>query len=123
MDSMKPGDKIDQLIPGLLDWRGKILADIRRIILETDPNIVEEWKWMGSPCWYRGGLICVANAHKNKVKLTFHNGASLSDPEKLFNAGLKGNKWRAIDFYEGDRINERSLKNLNQSAVTLNLAK
>lgn len=120
---MKPSDQIDKLIARLTDWRGKTLADIRRIVLMADPEIVEEWKWMGSPCWSHDGLICLANAHKNKVKLTFSQGASLSDPDKLFNSGLGGNRWRAIDLYENDKINERSLKSLIHSAVAHNLAK
>lgn len=120
---MKPSEQIDQLIAGLNDWRGNMLADIRKIIHDADSEIVEEWKWMGSPCWSHDGLILVANAHKDKVKLTFAQGASLSDPDKLFNAGLKGNRWRAIDLNENDKINERSLKSLIRSAVAHNLAK
>jgi hypothetical protein len=120
---MKPSDKIDQLIVELNDWRGKMLADLRKIIHDADPEIVEEWKWMGSPCWSKSGLICVANAHKDKVKLTFPQGASLLDPDKLFNAGLGGNKWRAIDLYEGDKIKESELKNLIRSAVNYNITK
>jgi len=120
---MKPSEQIDQLIAGLNDWRGKVLANLRKIITDADPAIIEEWKWMGTPCWYHNGLILLANAHKDKVKLTFYQGASLSDPDKLFNNGLEGKKWRAIDFYEGDKVNERSLKNLIHSAVAINLAK
>ena len=120
---VKPGKQIDELIAGLNDWRGKMLANVRKIIHAADPEIIEEWKWMGSPCWSHDGLICVANAHKDKVKLTFSQGASLPDADKLFNAGLEGNKWRAIDLYEGDKINERSLKSLIRSAVAYNLAK
>src|SRR6516225_10881905 len=117
---MDPSERIDQLIAGLTDWRGKTLASIRKIILEADRNIIEEWKWMGSPVWSRDGIIAVANAHKDKVKLTFSNGASLSDPDRLFNAGLEGNKWRAIDLFEGDTINGRALKNLVRAAVAYN---
>jgi hypothetical protein len=117
---MNPTEHIDQLIVGLTDWRGKTLASIRKSILETDREIVEEWKWKGSPTWYRDGLIAVANAHKGKVKLTFQNGASLSDPDKLFNAGLEGGKWRAIDFFEGDKINTAALKNLVRTAIAYN---
>jgi len=120
---MKPSEQIDQLIAGLNDWRGKMLASVRKIIHDADAEIIEEWKWMGSPCWSHDGLICVANAHKDKVKLTFSQGASLPDPDKLFNAGLEGNRWRAIDLYEGDKINELSLKALINSAVAHNLAK
>ena len=118
---MKPSEQIDQLIAGLNDWRGKMLGLLRKIIRDADPEIIEEWKWMGSPCWSKGGLICVANAHKDKVKLTFSQGASLPDPDKLFNAGRQGNRWRAIDLNEGDKINERSLKSLIRSAVAHNL--
>ncbi|MBI3397368.1 DUF1801 domain-containing protein [Candidatus Woesebacteria bacterium] len=120
---MTPSEQIDKLISGLNDWRGKMLANLRKIIHDADPGIIEEWKWMGSPCWSREGLICVANAHKDKVKLTFSNGAGFLDPDHLFNAGLEGNKWRAIDIFEGDKINERSLKNLIRSAVAFNLSK
>ena len=114
---------IDQLIAKLTDWRGKTLAGIRKGILEADREIIEEWKWMGSPVWSRDGIIAVANAHKDKVKLTFSHGASLPDPDKLFNAGLEGNAWRAIDFFEGDKINERALKNLVRAAVDYNQIK
>ena len=120
---VKPSKEIDQLITGLDDWRGEMLASIRKTILEADPEIVEEWKWMGSPCWSRDGLICVGNAHKDKVKLTFSQGASIADPDKLFNNGLNGKLWRAIDIYEGDKINKRSLKLLIRSAVAYNQAK
>jgi hypothetical protein len=119
---MKPSELIDKQIADLADWRGKMLADLRRIIYDADPEIIEEWKWMGSPAWSHDGLISVANAHKDKVKLTFSEGASLPDPDKLFNAGLEGNKWRAIDFLEGDRINEPALKNIIRAAVAYNRA-
>jgi hypothetical protein len=118
---MTPSERIDQLIAGLTDWRGKMLANLRKVIHEADPEIIEEWKWMGSPCWSHDGLIVVGNAHKDKVKLTFAQGASLPDPDKLFNAGLEGNRWRAIDLYEGDKVNERALKNIIRAAVALNL--
>jgi hypothetical protein len=118
---MNPSERIDQLIAGLTDWRGKTLASIRKSILAADREIIEEWKWMGSPVWSRGGIIVVGNAHKDKVKLTFSQGASLPDPDKLFNAGLEGNRWRAIDLYEGDKINKRALKNMIRAAVALNL--
>src|SRR6202047_2224256 len=114
---MNPSERIDELIEGLTDWRGKTLASLRKIILAADPEIIEEWKWMGSPVWSRDGMIAVGNAHKDKVKLTFSNGARLPDPDKLFNAGLEGNKWRAIDLFEGDKIHERALTNLVGSAV------
>ena len=117
---MSPSERIDRLIAGLTDWRGKTLASIRKSILEADRAITEEWKWMGSPVWSRDGMIAVGNAHKDKVKLTFSRGASLRDPDKLFNAGLGGNAWRAIDFFEGDEVNERALKNLVRAAVDYN---
>ena len=117
---MNPSERIDQLIRGLTDWRGKTLASIRKIILAADRQIVEEWKWMGSPVWTRDGIIAVGNAHKDKVKLTFAHGAHLPDPDGLFNAGLEGNAWRAIDLFEGDTMNERALKNLVRAAVDYN---
>jgi hypothetical protein len=120
---MNPSQRIDRLIAELTDWRGKTFAGIRKSILEADREIIEEWKWMGSPVWSRDGLIAVANAHKGKVKLTFAYGASLADPERLFNAGLDGNARRAIDFFEGDKIKERALKNLVRAAVDYNRAK
>ncbi|MGE0352371.1 MAG: DUF1801 domain-containing protein [Gemmatimonadales bacterium] len=114
------GRRIDQLIADLDDWRGERLADIRKIIHEVDPDVVEEWKWMGTPVWSHDGMYALANAHKRKVKLTFFHGAQLPDPGKLFNAGLGGNKWRAIDFFEGDRINRTALKALLRAAVAYN---
>jgi hypothetical protein len=120
---MNPSERIDELIAELTDWRGKTLASIRKSILEADREIIEEWKWMGSPVWSRDGMIAVANAHKNKVKVTFSHGARLSDPDKLFNAGLEGNAWRAIDLFEGDRVNARALKNLVREAVHYNQLK
>ena len=120
---MTPSDQIDQLIAKLTDWRGKTLASIRKSILAADPEIAEEWKWMGSPVWSRDGMIAVGNAHKGKVKLTFNHGASLPDPDKLFNAGLDGKVWRAIDFFAGDAVNERALKNLIRAAIDFNQAK
>lgn len=114
---MGPSELIDQLIAELTDWRGETFARVRKAILEADPEIVEEWKWMGSPVWSRGGIIAVANAHKGKVKLTFDHGARLADPEKLFNAGLEGNQRRAIDFFEGDPVDAGALKALVRAAV------
>lgn len=120
---MNPSEHIDQLIAGITDWRGKTFASIRKSILEADPEIIEEWKWMGSPVWSRDGMIAVANAHKGKVKLTFAHGASIPDPDKLFNAGLEGNARRAIDFFEGDKIDTRALKNLVRAAIEYNRTK
>ena len=120
---MNPSERIEELIADLTDWRGEMLANIRKSILEADREIIEEWKWMGSPVWSRDGMIAVANAHKDKVKLTFAYGASLPDPDKLFNAGLEGNARRAIDYLEGDRVNERALKNLVRTAIDYNQSK
>ncbi|MGA2922612.1 MAG: DUF1801 domain-containing protein [Candidatus Sulfotelmatobacter sp.] len=120
---MNPSQRIDQLIAGLTDWRGETFASIRKSILEADREIIEEWKWMGSPVWSHDGIIAVGNAHKDKVKLTFSHGASLPDPDKLFNAGLGGNAWRAIDLFEGDKINKRALRNLVRAAVDYNRIK
>ena len=120
---MNPSERIDQLIAGITDWRGKTFASVRKTILEADREIIEEWKWMGSPVWYHDGIIAVANAHKGKVKLTFAYGASLPDPDKLFNAGLEGNARRAIDFFEGDKVNKPALKNLIRAAVNYNQSK
>ncbi len=120
---MNPSERIDHLIAKLPDWRGKTLGGIRKTILEADREIIEEWKWMGSPVWSRDGIIAVGNAHKDKVKLTFAHGAQLPDPDKLFNAGLGGNQWRAIDLFEGDNVNERALKNLVRAAILFNQLK
>src|ERR1700730_5786656 len=120
---MNPSERIDQLIAGLTDWRGKTLASIRKSILEADKEITEEWKWMGSPVWSRDGIIAVGNPHKGKVKLTFMYGAKLADPDKLFNAGFEGNERRAIDFFEGDKVNARALKDLIRAAIDYNQAK
>jgi hypothetical protein len=120
---MNASQRIDQLIEQLTDWRGKTFADLRKAILDTDPAIVEEWKYMGSPVWNRDGMIAVANAHKEKVKITFSHGASLPDPDELFNAGLDGKVWRAIDFLQGDKVNKRALKNLVRAAIEYNQSK
>src|SRR6201987_917935 len=120
---MTPSENIDQLIAGIPDWRGKTFAVIRKTILAADSEIIEAWKWMGSPVWSRDGMIAVANAHKGKVKLTFAHGAKLADPDKLFNAGLEGNMRRAVDFLEGDKIDERALKNLVRAAIEYNQTK
>ena len=120
---MNPSQRIDQLIAGLTDWRGKTFAGMRKSILAADREIIEEWKWMGSPVWSRDGMIAVANAHKGKVKLTFAYGARLADPDKLFNAGLEGNMRRAIDFLEGDKVDEPALKTLVRAAIEYNQSK
>jgi len=120
---MNASEQIDEMISGLTDWRGKVLAKLRRIIHEADPEIIEEWKWRGAPVFSDHGIVCVANAFKDKVKLTFYDGASLPDPNKLFNSGLEGKKWRTIDFYEGDKVNESALKVLVRVGVDFNKAK
>ena len=120
---MDASEHIDQLIGGLEDWRGKTLARVRKAILEADPEIVEEWKWMGSPVWSRDGIIAVGNAHKKHVKLTFANGAHIEDPQKIFNNGLEGNKWRSIDYFEGDKVDAPALKKLIRAAIDYNRSK
>src|SRR5215475_3972595 len=119
---------IDNRIKELGDWRGKMLAKVRGIIHDLDPEIVEEWKWVkpsspGTPVFSHAGIICTAETYKNAVKMTFAKGASLKDPAGLFNSSLEGNVRRAIDIHEGDKINEAALKNLIREAVTLNLSK
>jgi len=121
--AMNPSEEIDNLIAQHQDWRGATLAKLRKTILEVDPDIIEEWKYMGAPVWSLNGIICVGNIFKTKVKLGFMNGAALSDPDKLFNAELAGNKRRAIEFYEGDHIDEGSLKTLLRAAISYNQAK
>jgi hypothetical protein len=120
---MNPSERIDQLVAKLTDWRGKTFASLRKSIREADREIIEEWKWMGSPVWSHHGIIAVANAHKEKLKVTFAHGAKLPDPDKLFNAGLEGKVWRAIDLFEGDKINAPALKNLIRAAVDYNQTK
>jgi hypothetical protein len=118
--SKTPSELIDERIKELGDWRGKMLAGIRALIKPADPDVVEEWKWRGVPCWYHDGLICTGETYKNVVKMTFAKGASLDDAAGLFNSRLDGNVRRAIDFHEGDKINEPALKALIRAAVTLN---
>jgi len=113
-------ESIDDLISTLPDWRGKTLANIRRIVHDADPDVTEEWKWRGTPVWSHNGIICLAKPFKDKVKLTFYEGASLPDPDKFFNNELEGNKWRATDLYKDDKINENSLRALVLSAVAFN---
>ena len=117
---MSAKEKIDALIEGLADWRGRTFATVRKVILAADAGIIEEWKWMGRPVWSRDGMIAVADAHKGKVKLTFAHGAHIPDPDRLFNASLEGNARRAIDWLEGDKVNERALKTLVRAAITHN---
>ena len=112
---------IDRRITELGDWRGKTLAKVRKIIHEADRDIVEEWKWMGTPVWSHGGIVCTGETYKNVVKMTFLKGASLRDPSRLFNSSLDGNVRRAIDIHDDDKVNEAALKNLIREAVALNL--
>jgi hypothetical protein len=113
---------IDERIRELGDWRGKTLAQVRRIINEADPEVVEEWKWMGTPVWSHDGIICTGESYKKVVKLTFAKGASLPDPSRLFNSSLEGNVRRAIDIHEAEAIDEAALKKLIRAAVVLNRA-
>jgi len=115
-----PSQLIDARIKELGDWRGETLARIRILIKQADPEVVEEWKWRGVPVWYHAGMICTGETYKNHVKMTFAKGASLEDPSGLFNSSLEGNTRRAIDFHEGDKIDEKALKTLIRAAVALN---
>jgi hypothetical protein len=112
---------IDERIKELGDWRGKMLAKVRKIIHEADPEIVEEWKWMGTPVFSHGGIVCTGETYKNHVKMTFAKGALLKDPSGLFNSSLDGNVRRAIDIHEGGKIDEAALRDLIRAAVSLNL--
>ena len=112
---------IDEKIKELGDWRGKMLAKVREIVHRADPEIVEEWKWRGTPTWYHGGIVCTGETYKNAVKLTFAKGAALEDPSGLFNSSLDGNVRRAIDIHEGNKLDEAALKDLIRAAVALNL--
>jgi len=112
---------IDERIKELGDWRGKILARLRAIIHKADPEIVEEWKWMGTPVWSHDGIVCTGETYKNIVKMTFAKGAALKDPSRLFNSSLEGNVRRAIDIREGEKVDEAALEDLIRAAVALNL--
>jgi hypothetical protein len=112
---------IDERIKELGDWRGETLAKVREIIHKADPEIVEEWKWMGTPVWSHAGIVCTGETYKNVVKMTFAKGAALKDPSRLFNSSLDGNVRRAIDIHEGDKINEAALSDLIRAAVALNV--
>ena len=121
--SNSPSQLIDARIQELGDWRGKMLSRLRTLIKEADPEVVEEWKWRGVPVWYHDGMICTGETYKNVVKMTFAKGAALKDPSRLFNSSLEGNTRRAIDFREGEKIDEKALKTLVRAAVTLNKSK
>src|SRR5689334_11777535 len=120
MKSKSPSQLIDERIRELGDWRGKTLSRIRALVKEADPKVVEEWKWRGVPTWYHDGILCTGETYKSVVKMTFAKGASLKDPSRLFNSSLEGNTRRAIDFREGDTMNEAALKALLRAAVALN---
>jgi len=112
---------IDGKIKELGDWRGKMLAKVREVIRKADPEIVEEWKWRGTPVWSHGGIVCTGETYKSVVKMTFAKGAALEDPAGLFNSSLEGNVRRAIDIHEGEKVDEAALKELIRAAVALNL--
>ena len=118
--SESPSRLIDQRIKELGDWRGEMLARLRALVKQADPDVVEEWKWRGVPTWYHDGIVCTGETYKNAVKMTFAKGALLKDPSGLFNSSLGGNTRRAIDFHEGDRVNATALKALVRAAVKLN---
>ena len=121
--SKSPSQLIDARIKELGDWRGKMLSQLRKLIKQADPEVVEEWKWRGVPVWSHDGLICTGETYKNVVKMTFAKGASLEDPSRLFNSSLEGNTRRAIDFREGDEIDAEALKALIREAIELNRSK
>src|SRR6202163_4688541 len=118
--SKSPAQLIDAKIKELGDWRGKMLSRLRTLVKEADPEVVEEWKWRGVPVWSHDGIICTGETYKSVVKMTFAKGAALADPSGLFNSSLDGNTRRAIDFHEGEKINEKGLKTLIRAAVKLN---
>jgi hypothetical protein len=119
-DGASPSQLIDAKIEELGDWRGETLAQVRSLVKQADPDVVEEWKWRGVPVWYHAGIVCTGETYKSVVKMTFAKGASLNDPSNLFNSSLDGNTRRAIDIREGDKIDEKALKALIRAAVELN---
>ena len=121
--SKSPSQLIDARVKELGDWRGKMLSLLRTLVKQADPEVVEEWKWRGVPVWSHDGVICTGETYKNVVKMTFAKGAALMDPSRLFNSSLEGNTRRAIDFHEGEKIDEEALKSLVRAAVTLNKSK
>ena len=123
-DQSKPASQlITERIAELGDWRGETLAHVRKLIKETDPAVIEEWKWRGVPVWSDGGIICTGESYKNYIKLTFAKGAAIDDPKGIFNASLEGNARRAIDLHEGDKLNEPAFKQLVRQAIELNSRK
>jgi hypothetical protein len=123
MTDLSPSELIDARIAELGDWRGELLARLRALVKEADPEIVEEWKWRGTPTWEHDGIVCTGETYKSVVKMTFAKGASLDDPAGLFNSSLEGNVRRAIDFREGEEIDEQALKALVRAAVDLNTSR
>jgi hypothetical protein len=121
--SQSPAELIDARIKELGDWRGKMLSRIRTVVRQADPDVVEQWKWRGVPVWSHDGIICTGETYTNVVKMTFAKGAALKDPSRLFNSSLEGNTRRAIDFHEGEKINEAALKDLVRAAVAFNTSK
>jgi len=119
-DDKSPSQLIDERIKDLGDWRGETLSRLRALVQEADPDVVEEWKWRGVPTWYHDGILFTGETYKNVVKMTFARGAALPDPSGLFNSSLEGNVRRAIDFHEGEKLNEKALKALFRAAVALN---
>jgi hypothetical protein len=122
-DRKSPSQMIDERIRELGDWRGKMLSELRALITQADSDVVEEWKWRGVPVWSRDGMICTGETYKNVVKMTFAKGAAVDDPSGLFNSSLDGNTRRAIDFHEGEKIDEAALKALIRAAATLNASR
>ena len=122
-NSKSPSQLIDARIKELGDWRGKMLSQLRALVKDADPDVVEEWKWKGVPVWSHDGIICTGETYKSAVKMTFAKGAALKDPSGLFNSSLEGNTRRAIDFHEGEKVDAKALKTLIRAAVTLNTSK
>jgi hypothetical protein len=122
-EGKSPSQLIDERISELRDWRGEMLSELRALIKQADPEVVEEWKWRGVPVWCHDGMICTGETYKNVVKITFAKGAALDDPSGLFNSSLDGNTRRAIDFHEGEKIDEEALRALIRAAVTLNASR
>ncbi|MDF2567235.1 MAG: hypothetical protein K0R90_691 [Oscillospiraceae bacterium] len=119
-NTKSPSQLIDEKVEELGDWRGQMLSKVRSLIKQVDPEVVEEWKWRGTPVWYHDGMICTGETYKNAVKMTFAKGTSLEDPSHIFNSSLDGNARRAIDFHEGDELDEDALKELIRAAIALN---
>ena len=118
--ALNPAQKIDERIAELADWRGELLAELRALILSTDPQMTEDWKWRGTPVWYCDGMVCTGETYNEVVKMTFAKGAQLPDPRHLFNASLEGNARRAIDFHQGDAVDKEALQTLLRAAISLN---